>query len=193
MATASQTFANRENSKKSTGPRTPEGKAASSSNAKTHGFNARDPVLSAEDRDEFNALLEQFKSDNNPSTGHEQYLVHQMASVRWKLNRLEQMENEMFSALEKLTLAFTDPDTRSSFNRLDRYRAGLERDYHRCARELRAARKEQNEANSTEHAENKFQNLLKRMFEAPPPGFTYEPRLVPIQKKQDSPDTPSTE
>ena len=43
MATASQVFANRENSKLSTGPRTQEGKAASSHNATSHGPSAADP------------------------------------------------------------------------------------------------------------------------------------------------------
>ena len=56
MATTAQVLANRENSKFSTSPRTPEGKAASSPNAKTHGLSAVDPVLPHEDRNEYNAL-----------------------------------------------------------------------------------------------------------------------------------------
>jgi len=193
MATTSQIFANRENSKFSTGPRTPEGKAVSSQNGKTHGLFAADPVLPHEDRDQFNALLERYQSDFAPATVHEEFLVTQMAGARWKLDRTERIEVAMFAALESpgdpattealMAQAFMEKDPGTGFARLDRYRASLERTYHRCARELRATRKEQNEADSTELAENKFEKLLKKMMEAPPPGFEFKPKLVPVDPK----------
>ena len=89
MATAAQIFANRENSKHSTGPRTPEGKSAFSPNAKTHGLSAADPVLPHEDRDEYNALLQRYTSEFEPATAHEEFLLSQMTGARWKLDRLE--------------------------------------------------------------------------------------------------------
>ena len=49
MATEKQIQANRNNAKKSTGPRTEQGKAASSQNALKHGLLARDAVLPGED------------------------------------------------------------------------------------------------------------------------------------------------
>jgi len=190
MATTAQIFANRENSKLSTGPRTPEGKAASSQNSKAHGLSAVDPVLPHEDHNQFNALLERYQSDFAPASAHEEFLVSQMAGARWKLDRAERIEVAMFAALESpgdaattealMAQAFMDKDTGNGFARLDRYRASLERTYYRCARELRATRKQQNEANSTELAENKFEKLLKRMLDAPPPGFEFKPKLVPI-------------
>jgi hypothetical protein len=141
MATTAQLFANRENSKLSTGPRTPEGKAASSQNSKAHGFCAADPVLPHEDRNQFDSLLEQYKSDFEPATAHEEFLVGQMAGARWKLDRAERIEVAMFAALESppesfndaattealLAQAFLDKDTATGFTRLDRYRASLER------------------------------------------------------------------
>jgi len=152
MATATQIFANRENSKFSTGPRTPEGKAASSPNAKTHGLSAADPVLPHEDRNQFNALLGCYQFDFAPTTAHEQFLVCQMAGARWKLDRAERIEVAMFAVLESpndpattealMAQASLGKDTATGFARLDRYRASLERTYHRCARELRATRKE---------------------------------------------------
>jgi hypothetical protein len=192
MATPAQVIANRENSKLSTGPRTPEGKAASSNNSITHGLSASDPVLPHEDRDEFNALVERYKSEFEPLTTHEEFLVGQMAAARWKLDRAERIEVSMFSALDSpgdpttteglMAQAFLDKDMAAGLARLDRYRASLERTYHRCARELRATRKEQKEANSTELAEKKFEKLLKKMLDSPPPGFTFEPRLVPVEQ-----------
>jgi len=100
MATTAQILANQKNSKLSTGPRTDEGKAASSANATTHGFNAVDPVLPHEDRAEFNLLLEQHKSDFDPATAHEEFLVFQIVGAQWKLNRLQRIEVAMFAALE---------------------------------------------------------------------------------------------
>ena len=169
MATPAQIFANRENSKASTGPRSPEGKAASSHNATSDGFFAADPVLPNEDRNEYNALRERYQSELAPETAHEEFLVGQMTGARWKLDRLERMEVALFAALESPSQAFVEKDAASAFARLDRYRASLERTYHRCARELRATRREQNEANSTQMAEKKFEKLLKRMHEGPPP------------------------
>src|SRR5437588_8727347 len=196
MATTAQTLANRGNSKSSTGPVTPDGKAASSQNAKTHGFTAADPVLPHEDRNQFNALVERYQSDFAPETAHEEFLVGQMAGARWKLDRLERIENAMFAALESpgdpattealMAQAFVEKDTGNGFARLDRYRASMERTYHRCARELRATRKEQNEADSTELAEKKFEQLLKKMLDAPPPGFTFEPRLIAVDQNGQS-------
>ena len=189
MTSPAQILANRENSKHSTGPRTPEGKQTSSTNAKTHGFNSADPVLPHEDRNQFNALLERYRSDFVPTTAHEEFLVSQMAGARWKLDRVERIENYMLAALdspghlgttEAMMQAFMEKDTSSGFARLDRYRASLERTYHRCARELRATQKEQNEANVTQMAEKKFEKLLKRMMDAPPPGYEFVPKLVPI-------------
>ena len=176
MATTAQAFANRENSKHSTGPQTPEGKAASSQNSKTHGFSAADPVLPNEDRNQFNELLERYKAELAPENAHEEFLVSQMTGARWKLERLERIENAMFAELEDPSEAFTNKETAAGFARLERYRASLERTYHRCARELRATRKEQNEPNSTQMAEKKFEKLfemlLKQQVNGPPPGQT---------------------
>ena len=49
MSTEAQRKANRQNAKKSTSPRTPEGKARSSKNALKHGLLARDAVMADED------------------------------------------------------------------------------------------------------------------------------------------------
>jgi len=88
----------------------------------------------------------------------------------------------MLAALDAPEKAFTDDETVKKFARLERYRASLERTYHRCARELRATRKEQKEANSSEIAEKKFEKMLKKLMDSPPPGFEYRPSLFPIEE-----------
>ena len=171
MATTAQIEANRENSKLSTGPQTDETKSISSLNARTHGLSAVDPVLPSEDRSQFTALLECYRSEWKPESAHQEFLVSQMTGARWKLDRIERMETNMFAVLDDPSKAFTDKETSAGFAKLERYRASLERTYHRCARELQASKKVranlQNEAKSTQAAENKFMSLLNRLYEGP--------------------------
>jgi len=182
MSTTAQILANRENSKLSTGPRTAEGKAVSSANACTHGFSAADPVLPTEDRNRFNALLEQNKSEWTPETTHQEFLVNQMAGAQWKLARLERMEVDMLAALDDPTKAFTEKETAAGFTKLERYRAALERTYHRCVRELRASRKEQKEANSTEMAVKKYNKLIEHLVQHGLDTFLYEPTVEDMDR-----------
>lgn len=198
MATNAQNFANRENSQKSTGPRTPEGKHASSRNAVSHGLSAADPVLPHEDRDQFNALLAQYKADFSPATAHEEFLVAQMAGARWKLDRAERIEIIMLSGLGNpasvedipdnlIARAMMDQTDGGGLLRLDRYRASLERTYLRCSRELRAARKEQKEANAGQMAEKKFLSLFGEYLAAAPPGYELRPQLIRIEQNEPKP------
>ena len=53
MATEAQVVANRSNARKSTGPRTAEGKAAVAQNAVKHGLSGRLDVIKGEDQGEF--------------------------------------------------------------------------------------------------------------------------------------------
>jgi hypothetical protein len=53
MATPAQIIANQANAQRSTGPRTVEGKQASSANATSHGLTSRSTVLPGEDPEEY--------------------------------------------------------------------------------------------------------------------------------------------
>jgi hypothetical protein len=89
MATKAQIAANRRNAKKCTGPKTPEGKAASSMNALHHGLRARTVVLPGEKPEEFahlHAGLHDYYQPQNPA---ERYLVDQAAIAQWMLVRAE--------------------------------------------------------------------------------------------------------
>ena len=71
-------------------------------------------------------------------------------------------------------------------------RLNIERTYRRCALELRAIRKVQNEANSQQLAEKKFERLLKKMLDSAPPGYEFQPKLVPINQNCAPTTTPSS-
>src|SRR5215208_1858155 len=78
MATEKQIAANRANAKKSTGPRTPRGKARSSMNATLHGLTARRPVLPNEDRRAFEAFARAMRMDLRPSGPVQALLVEEV-------------------------------------------------------------------------------------------------------------------
>src|SRR5690242_17387467 len=67
--------ANRANAQKSTGPKTPEGKAASKMNAFKHGLLSREVLVSGEDEDQLTALHEWFREDLSPVGPREEMLV----------------------------------------------------------------------------------------------------------------------
>jgi len=92
MSTQSQRDANRRNALQSTGPKTPEGKAASSRNAIKHGLLARDAVLPNEDTNAFLQLQAALEEDLHPAGALEELLVQQMATSHWRLERVTRIE-----------------------------------------------------------------------------------------------------
>ncbi|HXM42687.1 MAG TPA: hypothetical protein VN924_15660, partial [Bryobacteraceae bacterium] len=91
-ATEAQINANRENATKSTGPRTPEGKNASSRNGLTHGLCANKHMLSDEDPEEFLILLKDHYDRFRPVGAGEEKLVQRIAAAQWRLDRTLPME-----------------------------------------------------------------------------------------------------
>ena len=95
---------NRRNAKQSTGPRTPEGRAASSRNAFRHGLSAMTlTVMPGESQEDLDQLSETIRDEWKPSGAHENYLTDQMISARWRLERLARWE------ADKLYQADVDP------------------------------------------------------------------------------------
>src|SRR5436853_221762 len=83
-----RTAANRANALKSTGPSTPEGKAASKMNAVKHGILSREVLASGEDHQELTALQEWFEKDLQPVGPMEAMLVGQIVATHWRLRRV---------------------------------------------------------------------------------------------------------
>ena len=130
MATIHQIDANRRNARKSTGPKTPEGKAAVSMNSLRHGLRARTVVLPGESHEEFHQLCDDLEHEWQPESRTAQFYLEQMAVSQWKLTRLEVAEagifKESLSAKEQLPL----------LDRLWQAQCRLERSYARAQREL---------------------------------------------------------
>jgi hypothetical protein len=94
-ASAARQTANTANAQLSTGPRTPEGKASSSQNARKHGLTAQDLLIGPEDHEEFNAMLADYQSDVAPQGAIQQTLFDDLVSAAWNLRRIRRMETEL--------------------------------------------------------------------------------------------------
>src|SRR5208283_578038 len=88
---------NRRNARKSTGPKTAQGKAWSRLNALKHGVLASQAVLTTvegrESRRAFEQLVDGFAHDFAPVGAFEQVLVQQIAACVWRQRRLLMFEN----------------------------------------------------------------------------------------------------
>ena len=99
MTTEAQVAANRVNAQKSTGPRTPEGKAAVAQNAVTHGLRAQAVVLPGEDREEYSRYHTALLEELHPEGFEETELAERIAGLCWQLRRAGRYHSAVFDAL----------------------------------------------------------------------------------------------
>jgi hypothetical protein len=91
-----QKAANQANARRSTGPKTPKGKAVVRLNALRHGLLTRDLVLPGEDADAFEDLLNQIRADLLPVGPIEELLADRVVNTLWRLGRLARAETALF-------------------------------------------------------------------------------------------------
>src|SRR5262245_33570645 len=94
---AKQRRANRRNARKSTGPRTPEGKAKSSKNATTHGIFCESIVIEGEDQNAYRDYRVALLTRTNPQDALELQFAEQIIRAGWKLRRLQHSELEAYA------------------------------------------------------------------------------------------------
>ena len=97
MATQKQIEANRHNAQKSTGPKTPEGKAAVAQNAIKHGLYTWTLLLPEEDPAKYEALCDEYVAHYQPEGLEEIELVEQLVTGKWELTRLNLMKQGVFN------------------------------------------------------------------------------------------------
>ena len=98
MATDKQLQANRANAKKSTGPRTEQGKARSRTNSWKHGLTANRLVIGGEEAREFDELRAALLDDHDPQSAFECELVERLAGILWRLRRVPLFEAAIIDA-----------------------------------------------------------------------------------------------
>ena len=140
------------NQSKSTGPRTPEGKAISCHNATRHGLTGRVVVLPSEDLNVYNAFCKELMADLAPETPLERQCAQTFCDTQWRLNRARSYEDGMLAlghfehsasmridhpeALAALTAAKAFRENSKAFVNLSLYEQRLQRTQKEALRQL---------------------------------------------------------
>jgi hypothetical protein len=144
-----QIEANRRNARLSTGPRTPQGKAATRLNALKHGLTAQHITLFDECAEDFEAFHAELVAALRPKGAVEQALAERAVLCAWRLRRVYRFETGLFRkargawsngtaettndvAVVFLRLASHEDD----LSKLTRYETTLERSLQRALRAL---------------------------------------------------------
>ena len=167
--TSTRSATARANGAKSHGPATAEGRARSSQNALRHGLSTRAaalppmPILLPEESPaDFQRLLDSYLDEFAPTSPIEVELVEAMASARWRLRRLANIEttlltNEMETSVDDLANFFAGVDRETdaedhlayafkslasgaSLHLLNRYEGTIGRSYARAFKQLQLLR-----------------------------------------------------
>ena len=99
MSTNAKINANRRNAQKSTGPRTPKGKAIVSNNAVKHGLWGHQNVISSENQADFCKERDRILSDLVPESPMESMLAERIVILSWRLKRIDHIQNQTIDAL----------------------------------------------------------------------------------------------
>jgi hypothetical protein len=159
-----------------TGPVSPEGKAAVRLNSLTFGLRARDVVLIHEDEAAYQQLWDVLASEWQPQAPTERILLERMAVAHWLLMRTDRSEERIFTA--------TDPGA-EQFALLDcvsAQRARVERSFSTAMRELKQLQNERRARTQPEpvqqvESEPAIKTPARRP--APPPAYVRSAQPVP--------------
>jgi hypothetical protein len=132
MASMVQTLANQANAQLSTGPRTPEGKARSSSNSTKEGFTGKSPVIGPDEDQLFAAYQAALLDDTHPEGALEEEFFQRLLIYGWNLRRARAAESRLLA-----TVDLEDEVESARLIRVARYRRDLERSHDRALHELR--------------------------------------------------------
>jgi hypothetical protein len=120
---------NRANAQHSTGPRTDEGKARSSQNARKHGLSLqRHAVLEHEDPAAYDRLHQELAAIYEPASPREHLALEEIAHCRWALHRFDQAEAALLEYhFAREAYPANEPDRYMSYSRSLGYTCIMER------------------------------------------------------------------
>ncbi len=213
MATRAQMKANRNNAKKSTGPRATEGKSRAAKNALKHGLLARDTVLPGEDAADFDKQLSALEADIQPANSLEFELVRQIADAQWRMRRLTRLETGFIAAAvddtrrraekyrphtlrpgydgETMLLGSAMLDRTQAFVHLARYDGHLSRRFFRAVKQLADLRRDERQARDSRLSADSDPYRGRYVpAQAPPPIDTPNPTASRIGFRPSSDSAP---
>ena len=96
VVSSNKVRANRDNAKRSTGPKTLSGKEKVSGNALTHGLTAEKHVIIGESIDEFNTFKDSMFKVYEPLGAHEEEIFIKLVELLWRLRRVGVIETGIY-------------------------------------------------------------------------------------------------
>ena len=115
---------------KQTGPRTDEGKQASSQNNRQHGLSTANIIVSAEERPFFDQMESELRDEIVPAGPLENFAFQRLITANWQIDRCRQKE----AALRALESTET---TEASLEKIHRYYQRWEGSYNSALRQIR--------------------------------------------------------
>lgn len=167
---------------RSTGPRTPEGKAISSQNATKHGCRSKTLILRDEDPAEYETLHQKWWNQYQPAGQAEETLVKQVIDNHWYLMRAQKRMEQVDFGLPADVFSWT-ADQQKLFNNFQRYKTAAERAFQKSFREveayLRDRRRDKIAVEKAELMRAKIEAQIKKLAPkpAPPPR-----KFTPIEE-----------
>jgi hypothetical protein len=151
MVSARQQAANERNAQKSTGPKTPQGKAVSRNNALRHGLRAENILLPGEEPSARATVTEAYYQEFKPVGPVEHRHVERLIAIDWRMRRIEAMETGALTWCSEPAIEAMINDLRmpgSLLTKIWRYDRQLDRSYHQTLKDLRTiqAQREEGEA-----------------------------------------------
>jgi hypothetical protein len=139
MSSLKQIDANRLNAQHSTGPRSPEGKAAIRFNALKTGIDAQSQVIPGEDPAALALLAAEYYDRYHPATPEVRALVDALVTAEWLQRRFRTLEaqlweeeiQDLYQPIKELEVAQAYNRDSDVFARLQRRIDAAERTYHR--------------------------------------------------------------
>ena len=183
MATPAQINANQQNATHSTGPKTPEGKAAAARNATRHGLSGAFAVLPHEDQDDYEKLREGMLESYAPADSAELAVVEELVNAYWRLQRLHRVEtrywdnlggsyNRADEGIAEALLQTPDRQMRNFF----RYYAQVERSYYKALAAANQIKRERRDRKPLKVIAATAQNgFVSQPEEEPQPATTRDP------------------
>jgi hypothetical protein len=168
MTSAAKAVANRQNAQLSTGPRTEEGKAASSRNSVRHGLTGTQIVMPGEDAAAYEEMRQGMQDSYCPANEPERALVDQIAANYWRLLRAQRVETAFLAKLAEgsedpsLAIAAAFLERPKDLDRIQRYVTAASNAFYKAMKELE---KMQRERAAVEHQEAIEEAYLERASE----------------------------
>jgi hypothetical protein len=135
MTSERQAEANRQNAQKSTGPRTPAGKAVVALNGIKHGLLSRESLIKGESEAELVDFGKRLRAKLAPVGELELLLADRVISTAWRPRRLVAVETMHFNREHSVDFGFKNCG-RETMGVLSRYETTLERSLYKALHEL---------------------------------------------------------